>query len=93
MVLLVQSGWASLSAKGPISSPDLKSQMNVNRGNVLFIPANTAIEVTTTDEPLAAWAGCVNCSVVDPGSKINQGRSNIVQFPLQARTEQVQNVG
>lgn len=89
MIFLVQSGSASLTAEGPVSSTELQSHMNVSRGNVLFIPASTAIQVTTTDEALTVWAGCVNCSVVDPDSKLNQAKSNIIQFPLQARTEQV----
>lgn len=92
MVLLSQSGSARVKADAPISNENLKSQLDLSRGNVLFVPASTTLEVTTSHHPATVWAACVNSSVVDPEATTQKEKSNIVQFPLRSRAS-AENVG
>lgn len=92
MVLLAQSGSAIMKADAPISNENLKAELDLHRGNVLFVPANTSLQVATAQQPVTMWAACVNSSVVDPEATSQKENSNIVQFPLRSRAS-AENVG
>jgi mannose-6-phosphate isomerase len=68
ILLLVQGGKGSAKAAGGQSTgPELKTEVDMHRGNVVFVPANTQLTYSASAEgALKVWVAACNAKVFAP---------------------------
>lgn len=60
-VMLVQQGSASAQAVCPETYPHAEAMTQLSRGNVFFLPSDTALQLTNTEaDPALIWIAAVN---------------------------------
>jgi len=70
ILLLVQGGKGSaVAAGGPSKGPEVKAELDLHRGNVVFVPASTQLTYSASAEgPLKVWVAACNAKVFAPAA-------------------------
>lgn len=63
MLLVVQKGAGMAAAEGPLEALELQKEAHVTRGDILFVPAGTKVDLQCTGEPLLVWVAACNSNV------------------------------